>query len=100
MRNVSPKLETVSLKGSGDVADDPAIWIHPDDPALSAVIGTNKDKTDGGLVVFDLNGDIMLQPSEAQAAVERFRRIADANGDGRVTRQEYRAAREHILAQY
>jgi 3-phytase len=67
MRDVSPKSETVSLKGSGDVADDPAIWVHPDDPALSAVIGTNKDKTDGGLVVFDLNGDIVDTAASGQA---------------------------------
>jgi hypothetical protein len=49
---------------------------------------------------YDSNGDILLEPSEAQAASEEFRRIADANGDGRVTREEYRAAREFILARY
>ena len=47
---------------------------------------------------FDANHDILLQPSEAQAAAEEFRRMADADGDGRVTPQEYRAAREMILA--
>jgi hypothetical protein len=52
------------------------------------------------LKYFDVNGDIMLEPAEAQAAAERFRRIADTNQDGRVTPQEYRAAREHVLAQY
>jgi len=36
-------------------ADDPAIWVHPTNPALSVVIGTNK-RTEGGLHVFDLNG--------------------------------------------
>jgi hypothetical protein len=52
------------------------------------------------LKYFDVNGDIMLEPAEAQAAAERFRQIADTNGDGRVTPEEYRAAREHIPAQY
>ncbi len=38
-------------------ADDPAIWVHPTDPALSLIIGTNKAKTPGGaLVVFGLDG--------------------------------------------
>ena len=35
-----------------------------------------------------------------QAAADEFRKIADGNGDGRVTPQEYRAAREFILARY
>jgi 3-phytase len=36
-----------------DAADDPAIWIHPTDPALSTIIGTNKQ---GSLEVYDLSG--------------------------------------------
>ena len=36
--------------------DDPAIWINQADPALSRVIGTDKDV---GLVVFDLDGRIV-----------------------------------------
>ena len=43
---------------------------------------------------------ILLEPNEAQAAADAFRRIADADGDGRVTPQEYRAARAFILARY
>lgn len=39
--------------------DDPAIWIHPSDPALSLVVGTDKAETDGGLYVFDLKGKIV-----------------------------------------
>ena len=49
---------------------------------------------------FDGDRDILLSPAEAQAAAAEFRKIADANGDGRVTTQEYRAAREFILARY
>jgi 3-phytase len=37
----------------GDAADDPAIWIHPTDPTLSRVLGTNKKQ---GLLVYDLDG--------------------------------------------
>lgn len=36
--------------------DDPAIWINTADPALSRVIGTDKDV---GLVVFDLDGHMV-----------------------------------------
>jgi hypothetical protein len=50
------------------------------------------------LKYFDANHDILLQPGEARAAAEAFRKIADTNGDGRVTPEEYRAARAAILA--
>lgn len=36
-------------------ADDPAIWIHPTDPALSVIMGTDKS-AEGGLYVYDLAG--------------------------------------------
>lgn len=46
---------------------------------------------------YDANRDILLEPAEAQAAADAFRKIADTNNDGRVTPDEYRAARERIL---
>ena len=52
------------------------------------------------LKFYDRDRDILLEPQEAEAAANEFRRIADANGDGRVTPEEYRAAREFILARY
>jgi len=52
------------------------------------------------LKFYDSNHDILLQPEEAQAAADAFRKIADTNRDGRVTPEEYRAAREFILARY
>ena len=52
------------------------------------------------LKFYDKDRDILLSPSEAQAASDEFRKIADANGDGRVTPYEYRQAREFILARY
>ena len=41
-------------------SDDPAIWINPDDPSKSLVLGTDKggDDGDGGLYVFNLDGTI------------------------------------------
>lgn len=50
---VTATLETESAPDSGDAADDPAIWIHPKDPARSLVLGTNKA---GGLMVFGMDG--------------------------------------------
>ena len=45
--------ETDAVPSTGDAADDPAIWVHPNDPALSTIIGTDKR---GGLGVYDLQG--------------------------------------------
>ena len=52
---VAPKarVETEPVPSPGDAADDPAIWIHPDDPSKSLVLGTDKK---GGLNVFDMDG--------------------------------------------
>ncbi len=40
--------------------DDPAIWVHPTDPSLSLIIGTDKggDTGKGGLYLFTLDGKI------------------------------------------
>ncbi|MFN8376831.1 MAG: phytase [Anaerolineae bacterium] len=37
---------------------DIAIWIHPTDPALSTIIGTDK-RPGGGLMVYDLDGNLL-----------------------------------------
>jgi hypothetical protein len=52
------------------------------------------------LKFYDADRDILLEPGEAQAAAQAFRAMADANHDGRVTTDEYRAARAFILARY
>jgi hypothetical protein len=52
------------------------------------------------LKFYDGDHDILLSDAEAQTAATEFRKIADANGDGRVTPDEYRAARAFILARY
>ena len=52
------------------------------------------------LKFYDRNRDILIEPDEAAAAADAFRKMADANGDGRVTTDEYRAARAFILARY
>jgi len=52
------------------------------------------------LKVYDADRDIMISDAEAQVAAEQFRKLADVNGDGRVTPDEYKAARAFILARY
>ena len=52
------------------------------------------------LKFYDRDRDILPQPGEIQAAANAFRAIADSDSDGRVTPQEYRAARAFILARY
>jgi hypothetical protein len=52
------------------------------------------------LKFYDKDRDILLESDEADMAAQEFRRIADADQDGRVTPQEYRAARAFILARY
>ena len=51
-------LETPPVASAGDAADDPVIWVHPTDPLLSLVIGTDKDK---GLNVYDLEGQLLQE---------------------------------------
>ncbi len=56
--SVNATMETTPVTSPDDTADDPCIWIHPDDPALSTVIGTNKNEN-GGLIVHDLDGKVI-----------------------------------------
>ena len=52
------------------------------------------------LKFYDADKDILIEPGEAAAAAEAFRKMADADNDGRVTPTEYRDARAFILARY
>jgi hypothetical protein len=49
---------------------------------------------------YDVNGDSSLSAGEAVPAAKRFRKIADKDRDGRVTPEEYRAARQFVIARY
>lgn len=52
------------------------------------------------LMNFDSDHDGYLSIFEADKAAREFKRIADADGDGRVTPEEYRRARDFIIARY
>jgi len=57
IKTVEATVETKPVPASGDAADDPAIWIHPEDAASSIVIATQKrTNKPGGLRVYDLAG--------------------------------------------
>jgi 3-phytase len=51
---VAPRVVTEPVKHD---TDDPAIWVHPSNPAESLIVGTDKDH-DGSLTVFGLDGKI------------------------------------------
>lgn len=50
---LTPVVTTSSVRGD---ADDPALWFHPTDASKSLVVGTDKDRSNGALHVWDLNG--------------------------------------------
>lgn len=56
MPAVYPVFETDPVASEDDAADDPAIFIHPQDPAKCAIIGTDKDT---GLFMYDTQGRII-----------------------------------------
>lgn len=56
VREIMPAAETEPVASEGDAADDPAIWVHPDDPNLSLIIGTDKQR---GLQLYDLQGRLL-----------------------------------------
>ena len=53
LQTVRPSLETEPMTGSGDRADDPALWLHPTAVEHSLILGTNKEE---GLYVYGLDG--------------------------------------------
>ena len=53
---VTATMETQPVEHGGDAADDPAIYVHPTDPAKSAIIATDKK---GGMLVYDLAGKLL-----------------------------------------
>src|SRR5450830_1857111 len=55
---VAAQRQTDPVGRQGDAADDPAIWIHPEQPAQSRVLGTNKKQ---GLLAYDLDGKLLQE---------------------------------------
>jgi 3-phytase len=66
VNKVYAAMETEPVEYSGDSADDPCIWAHPNDPSLSLIIGTDKGKNSAGLRVYDLNGTEIFTTSNGK----------------------------------
>ncbi len=60
---IYPVAETPEMDDDGDAADDPAIWINPQDADKSLVIGTNKQ---AGLLVYGLDGSLIQQLDDGE----------------------------------
>ena len=60
---VYPSVETEPVASYGDAADDPAIWVHPERPELSVVIGSQKKK---GVNVYDLGGRLLQSRADGR----------------------------------
>jgi 3-phytase len=56
--NLTPLRPQVVSEPVRHDSDDPAIWLHPTDPARSLVLGTDKD-ADGALYAFALDGRVV-----------------------------------------
>lgn len=55
---VAATLETQPSPRRGDAIDDPAVWVHPNKPAASRILGTDKRT---GLYVYDMQGNIVQE---------------------------------------
>lgn len=85
----------VATEQVGDDPDDPAIWVHPRNPAQSVILGTNKAQTpQGALVAFGLDGRIrqtiggLDRPNNVD--IEYGMKLAGATVDVAVLTERYR----------
>lgn len=60
---LSASIETEPVESYGDAADDPAIWVHPERPELSTVIGSQKKR---GIHVYDLDGRLLQSRADGR----------------------------------
>ncbi len=58
LANIAALRQSEPVGRQGDAADDPAIWVHPTQPSLSRVLGTNKKQ---GLLAYDLDGKLLQE---------------------------------------
>jgi 3-phytase len=78
---VSASRETEPMRGFGDRADDPAVWVNPGDPARSLILATNKDE---GVYVYDLDGrERQRLPVGASNNIDLRGNLAVATNDGK-----------------
>ncbi|MEN7549353.1 phytase [Rapidithrix thailandica] len=64
-KNTAVEPVLITEKGATDT-DDPAFWIHPEDPSKSLIIGTDKGNdtpNSGAVLVYDLEGKLIAEKS-------------------------------------
>jgi hypothetical protein len=93
-------LTAITLIAASPVLAQPQPASLQPTPAALQILERDWVLMNWALKFYDADHDILLEPGEAKAAAEAFRRMADADNDGRVTPQEYREARAFILARY
>ncbi|HEV7863821.1 MAG TPA: phytase, partial [Acidimicrobiia bacterium] len=64
--DASAAAETAATSAKTVTSNDPAIWVNPQDPFSSLILGANS--TDG-LAVYDMTGAATAQPGVSAAAV-------------------------------
>ncbi len=70
---VRPVAQTAPMLGSGDVADDVCVWIHPADRSSSVILGCNKsEQRFGGVYAFGLDGSRWKDREKWRAGVNWF----------------------------
>ena len=94
------RIASLSLLIAAPVAAQPVHSSLQPTPAALQIFQRDWVLMNWALKFYDRDRNILLDAGEAQAAANEFRKLADADGDGRVTTQEYRAARAFILERY
>ena len=84
------------LGASAPAGDDYALV----NPRAIELFETDSSLIQWALAHYDSDSDRHLSIFEADKAAAEFKRIADGDGDGRVTPPEYRAARDFIVARW
>ena len=73
------RAQTAPVPHKGDAADDPAVWIHPQEPAQSLILGTDKQ---GGLHTYKMDGSAHQLVADG-ARLNNVDVLYDFNLDGR-----------------
>lgn len=88
--SVEAVVETEPVAHDGDAADDAAIWVDPDDPERSLIIGTDKQEG-GGLALYDLDGrQLAVQADGATNNVDLRGTVVVASNEADNTLAVYR----------
>ena len=75
--STTPLKPIVVTKNVFGDSDDPAIWINEKHPDSSLILGTDKDKENGGVYIFDLKGNI--DSTKSKFGMKRVNNIDIAN---------------------